>query len=54
MQGAVGEVHMVLTITNPGEEPKTVELVGKVTQEQAEALGMIQPEKEIENGSNAQ
>jgi hypothetical protein len=47
LSGKVGEVEFTVTVTKPTGESQTVQMVGKVTQEQAEQLGLIESEKEI-------
>jgi hypothetical protein len=49
--GQIGEVRIVVTITNPGEAPKSVELVGSTTLTQDELMAKL---AEVENGSNTQ
>lgn len=46
LSGKVGEVEFTITITKPTGESQTVQMVGKVTQEQVEQLGLIEPKKE--------
>ena len=45
LNGKTGEVEFTVTVTKQSGESQTVQMVGKVTQEQAEKLGLVEQEK---------
>lgn len=44
MQGAAGKISFSVTVTNPGEEPKTVEMTGYTALSQEELMNVLTTE----------